>query len=187
MEDQEGWIPVRRRHRRLDTRTTRLTTILFRPRPPATLQAAVKEDWSSCLYAMPGVCEVRINRRRNLVSADVLTEEARKRLLDVTSLLSTSVHAFEAPPTDGYIGAVHGVSREVPASTIADSIESAVPVKSVRRGPHAVAVRFTAPPPDHVFIAGMRFSGWTQGHRPQLPSQAAAEPRDSSPPADRQP
>ncbi|KAK8775072.1 hypothetical protein V5799_010395 [Amblyomma americanum] len=107
---------------------------------------------------MPGVCEVRINRRRNLVSADVLTEEARKRLLGITSLLYTSVHAFEAPPTDGYIGAVHGVSREVPTSTIADSIESAVPVKSVRRGPHAVAVRFTAPPPDHVFIAGMRFA-----------------------------
>ncbi|KAK8780170.1 hypothetical protein V5799_018487, partial [Amblyomma americanum] len=122
-----------------------------------SLRDVVREDYSTFLYSLPGVLEVRIHRRRNIIAADVACEESLAGLLDLRSLLNMPVRPFEASRPDGCLGTVFGVDPVVPDWDIADTIEATVDIQSIRRRGDAVTIRFGAAPPDQVLIAGMSF------------------------------
>ncbi|KAK8787276.1 hypothetical protein V5799_022953 [Amblyomma americanum] len=120
-----------------------------------SLRDVVKEDYSSFLYSLPGVLEVRINRQRIIIAVDVSSEESLAGLMGLRLLLSTPVRAFEASRFDGHIGTIFSVDPAVPDKGIADIIEASV--LSIRRRDGAVTIRFGAAPLDWIQIAGLQF------------------------------
>lgn len=155
--DTGGWTTVTRRINR--PKVTRVATVLFTPREKNTsFRATIKEHMSAYLYGQPGVIEVRLNRKRNIVAADVSSQEARDHLLTLKSLLDIPVRSFEASRMDFHVGTIFGVDREVREQDIAEGIEADVEILGVRRRGHPVSVRFAAPPPNHVYINGMKFA-----------------------------
>ncbi|KAK8761121.1 hypothetical protein V5799_024848 [Amblyomma americanum] len=98
-----------------------------------SLRDVVREDYSAFLYSLPGVLEVWINRRRNIIAADVAFEESLAGLMGLRALLSVPVRPFDASRPDGCLGTVFGVYPAVPDRDIADTIEATVDIQSIRR------------------------------------------------------
>ncbi|KAK8754933.1 hypothetical protein V5799_002363 [Amblyomma americanum] len=98
-----------------------------------SLRDVVREDCSAFLYSLPGVLEVRINRRRNIIAADVASEESLAGLMGLRTLLNTPVWPFEASRPDGCLGTIFGVDTAVSDRDITDTIEASVDIQSIRR------------------------------------------------------
>ncbi|KAK8768503.1 hypothetical protein V5799_015032 [Amblyomma americanum] len=122
-----------------------------------SLRDVVREDYSAFLYSLPGVLEVRINRRRYIIAADVASEESLAGLMGLRTLLNTPVRPFEASRPDGCLGTIFGVDPAVSDREITDTIEASVDIQNIRRRGDAVTIRSSAAPPEQVLIAGMPF------------------------------
>ncbi|KAH7952372.1 hypothetical protein HPB52_022046 [Rhipicephalus sanguineus] len=129
-------------------------TVSFKPSAPngAFMQSS-RLVVASALSTRPGVLKVRVNRRRNIVAADVSSRECIEELLSVTELCGIPVSA-RLPADRGYsTGCLHGMEGDLTDDELLQSIESSVTLVSAARNGNTVTLRFAGPiPPEHVIL-----------------------------------
>lgn len=141
---------------KLPPRPPALGTVLFRPKEPRAAFAKLASDAIAAqLTAQPGVLDVRVNTRRNVVAADAATVETLGTLLATTNIGGIEVSPRE--PSSSSTGVIVVDDATITAETIASSLESPVPVQSAVRRGSTVYLRFLAPvPPAEVALHKLR-------------------------------
>ncbi|KAH8027131.1 hypothetical protein HPB51_002285 [Rhipicephalus microplus] len=134
-------------------------TVLFRPSAPGgTFSGSRHLILALALSARPGVAAIRVNQKRNIVSADATTRECLEQLLTIKELKGIPVTAKEPADHMTSTGFLHGVDGEPAADTLLPGIQSAVSVLSAARVGRIVTLRFAGPvPPEHVSLFLVRF------------------------------
>ncbi|KAL1478322.1 hypothetical protein MTO96_035106 [Rhipicephalus appendiculatus] len=134
-------------------------TVLFRPANIGasfhrTSRLAIAQD----LSALPGVKEVRVNTKKNIVAADASTAEWMDRLLATSELAGIPVTA--RPPADRSqsSGVVQGVDGDFTDEALLAAVTYEVPVIAATRQGTSLVLRFASPiPPARVHLFRMAF------------------------------
>ncbi|KAL1481361.1 hypothetical protein MTO96_034524 [Rhipicephalus appendiculatus] len=141
-------------------------TVLFRPANiGASFHRTSRLAIAQALYALPGVKEVRVNTKKNIVAADASTAEWMDRLLATSELAGIPVTA--RPPADRSqsSGVVQGVDGDFTDEALLAAVTSEVPVIAATRQGTSLVLRFASPiPPAPVAESG----AWPPSRR-QLP------------------
>ncbi|KAH7947181.1 hypothetical protein HPB52_008062 [Rhipicephalus sanguineus] len=134
-------------------------TVLFRPaNAGASFHHTSRLAIAQALSALPGVKEVRVNTKKNIVAADASTAEWMDRLLSTSELAGIPVTA--RPPADRSqsSGVVQGVDGDYTDEALLAAVTSEVPVIAARRQGTSLILRFASPvPPARVHLFRMAF------------------------------
>ncbi|KAL1470277.1 hypothetical protein MTO96_040529 [Rhipicephalus appendiculatus] len=134
-------------------------TVLFRPaNAGASFHRTSRLAIAQALSELPGVKEVRVNTKKNIVAADASTAEWMDRLLATSELAGIPVTA--RPPADRSqsSGVVQGVDGDYTDEALLAAVSSEVPVIAARRQGSSLLLRFAAPvPPARVHLFRMTF------------------------------
>ncbi|XP_037501849.1 uncharacterized protein LOC119375889 [Rhipicephalus sanguineus] len=134
-------------------------TVLFRPaNAGASFHRTSRLAIAQALSALPGVKEVRVNTKKNIVAADASTAELMDRLLATSELAGIPVTA--RPPADRSqsSGVVQGVDGDYTDEALLAAVTSEVPVIAARRQGTSLILRFASPvPPARVHLFRMAF------------------------------
>ncbi|KAH7975585.1 hypothetical protein HPB52_003535 [Rhipicephalus sanguineus] len=113
--------------------------------------------WRSRLRYRRGIIKVRVNRRRNIVAADVPSRKCLEELLGVTELCGIPVCARVPADRRYSTGYLHGVEGDPADDELLQCIESNVPVVSAVWNGNTVTLRFAGPAPSkHVCLFKLR-------------------------------
>ncbi|KAH7968692.1 hypothetical protein HPB52_010659 [Rhipicephalus sanguineus] len=156
---------AQRRARRLDSAALPVNpevvgTVLFRPSAPGgSFRGLPRLTLAQVLSGRPGVADIRVNHKRNIVAADATSRECLEQLLAVTVLQGIPVAAREPADRRTSTGFLHGVDGEPADDSLLPAIQSPVPVLSASREGRTVALRFEGPvPPEQVSLFRVRFT-----------------------------
>ncbi|KAL1444682.1 hypothetical protein MTO96_045455 [Rhipicephalus appendiculatus] len=134
-------------------------TVLFRPANTGALfPRSSRLPIPQALSALPGVKEVRVNTRKNILTADVSAAELMDRLLATSELEGISVTA--CPPADRSqcSGVVQGVDGDYTDEALLAAVTSEMPVIAARRRGISLVLRFASPvPASRVHLFRMAF------------------------------
>ncbi|KAH6937099.1 hypothetical protein HPB50_025535 [Hyalomma asiaticum] len=123
-------------------------TVLFRPAiPGATFPRTSRLSLAQALSALPGVQEVRVNTKKNVVAADAITPNWRDRLLATTELAGIPVNARMPADRTQSSGIVQGIIGNYTEEELLAGVQSAVPVLAAKRQGTALILRFAASTP----------------------------------------
>lgn len=168
---------VRRKARKLAARRPiaqpAAGTCLFRPTDrAASFLTASREVIARELAATPGVSQVRVNTRLNVVAVDAETDECLAALLATQSVAGIAVRAGRPASRGTSRGLVFGVDRQLTVEEIQANIDCEVAVRGVaRKADGAVLITFAAPCPPP-FVAVYKLLLPVRGCRPR-PTQCA--------------
>ncbi|KAL3199821.1 hypothetical protein MRX96_053679, partial [Rhipicephalus microplus] len=110
------------------------------------------------LSALPGVKEVRVNTKKNIVAADASTPEWMNRLLATSELAGIPVTARLPADRSQSSGVVQGVDGDYTDEALLAAVSSDVPVIAARRQGTSLVLRFASPvPPTRVRLFRMVF------------------------------
>lgn len=148
-------------------------TCLFRPTDrAASFLTASREVIARELAATPGVSQVRVNTRLNVVAVDAETDECLAALLATQSVAGIAVRAGRPASRGTSRGLVFGVDRQLTVEEIQANIDCEVAVRGVaRKADGAVLITFAAPCPPP-FVAVYKLLLPVRGCRPR-PTQCA--------------
>lgn len=148
-------------------------TCLFRPADrTACFLTISREAIARHLAAIPGVSQVRVNTRRNVVAADAETDECLAALLATQCVAGIAVRAGRPARRGTSRGLVFGVDPHLTTEEIQANLDCEAPVSSVVRKPDgAVLLEFAAPNPPP-FLAVFKLLLPVRGCRPR-PVQCA--------------
>lgn len=137
---------------KLPARPTALGTVLFRTKVSSTAFGKQKSDATTKqLTQLPGVIDVRVNARRNVVAADAATSDALEALLTTTNICGMEVSPRE--PASRSTGVIVVDDETITTEDIVACLETPVAVQSAVRRGTAVYLRFAAPiPPAEVAL-----------------------------------
>ncbi|KAH7984534.1 hypothetical protein HPB52_022232 [Rhipicephalus sanguineus] len=145
---------AQRRARRIDSAALPVNpevmgTVLFRPSAPGgSFRGLPCLTLAEALSGRPGVADIRVNHKRNIVAADVTS---RDRL---------PVAAREPADRRTSTGLLHGVDGEPAGDSLLPAIQSPVPVLSASREGRTVSLRFEGRvPPEQVSLLRCRQCG----------------------------
>ncbi|KAH7943491.1 hypothetical protein HPB52_009095 [Rhipicephalus sanguineus] len=134
-------------------------TVLFRrANAGASFHCTSRLAIAQALSALPGVKEVRVNTKKNIVAVDTSTAEWLDRLLATSELARIPVTA--RPPADRSqsSGVVQGVDGDYIDEAHLSAVTSVVPVIAARQQGTSLILRFASPiPPAHVHLCRMAF------------------------------
>ncbi|XP_049271408.1 uncharacterized protein LOC125758366 [Rhipicephalus sanguineus] len=134
-------------------------TVLFRPaNAGASFHRTSRLAIAQALSALPGVKEVRVNTKKNIVAADASTAEWMDRLLATSEL--TGIPVTARPPADRSqsSGVVQGIDGDYTDKALLAAVTSEVPVIAARRQGTSLILRFASPvPPARVHLFRMAF------------------------------
>ncbi|KAH6926773.1 hypothetical protein HPB50_022158 [Hyalomma asiaticum] len=123
-------------------------TVLFRPAiPGATFPRTSRLSLAQALSALPGVQEVRVNTKKNVVAADAITPNWRDRLLATTELAGIPVNARMPADRTQSSGIVQGIIGNYTEEELLAGVQSDVPVLAAKRQGTALILRFAASTP----------------------------------------
>ncbi|KAH6920351.1 hypothetical protein HPB50_028661 [Hyalomma asiaticum] len=123
-------------------------TVLFRPAiPGATFPRTSRLSLAHALSALPGVQEVRVNTKKNVVAADAITPDWRDRLLATTELAGIPVNARMPADRTQSSGIVQGILGNYTEEELLAGVQSDVPVLAAKRQGTALILRFAASTP----------------------------------------
>ncbi|KAH6919671.1 hypothetical protein HPB50_029343 [Hyalomma asiaticum] len=123
-------------------------TVLFRPAiPGATFPRTSRLSFAQALSALPGVQEVRVNTKKNVVAADAITPDWRDRLLATTELAGIPVNARMPADRTQSSGIVQGILGNYTEEELLAGVQSDVPVLAAKRQRTALILRFAASTP----------------------------------------
>ncbi|KAH6929155.1 hypothetical protein HPB50_023954 [Hyalomma asiaticum] len=109
-------------------------TVLFRPAiPGATFPRTSRLSLAQALSALPGVQEVRVNTKKNVVAADATTPDWRDRLLATTELAGIPVNARMPADRTQSSGIVQGILGNYTEEELLAGVQSDVPVLAAKR------------------------------------------------------
>ncbi|KAL1451288.1 hypothetical protein MTO96_043875 [Rhipicephalus appendiculatus] len=123
-------------------------TVLFRPANiGASFHSTSRLAIAQALSALPGVKEVRVNTKKNIVAVDASTAEWIDRLLATSELAGIPVTA--RPPADRSQsnGVVQGVDGDFTDEHFLAAVMSEVPVIADTRQGTSLVLRFASPRP----------------------------------------
>ncbi|KAH7944122.1 hypothetical protein HPB52_016059 [Rhipicephalus sanguineus] len=156
---------AQRRARRLDSaalpvNTEVVGTVLFRPSAPGdSFRGLPRLTLVQALSERPGVADIRVSHKWNIVAADATSWECLEQLLAVTVLQGIPVAARESADRRTSTGFLHGENGEPAYDSLLPAIQSPAPVLSASREGHTVALRFEDPvPPEQVSLFRVRFT-----------------------------
>ncbi|KAH8027936.1 hypothetical protein HPB51_011166 [Rhipicephalus microplus] len=134
-------------------------TILFRPaNASASFHRTSRLAIAQALSALPGVKEVRVNTKKNIVAADASTPEWMNRLLATSELAGIPVTARLPADRSQSSGVVQGVDGDYTDEALLAAVSSDVPVIAARRQGTSLVLRFASPvPPTRVRLFRMVF------------------------------
>lgn len=182
-EDEEGqWVTQRskaakRKARKVAARRPitlpAAGTCLFRPADRATsFLATSREVIARELAATPGVSQVRVNTRLNVVAADAETDECLAALLGTQSIAGIAVRAGRPAKRGTSRGLVFGVDPRLGTDEILANCDCEVAVSSVvRKTDGALLLDFASSSPPQ-FVAIFKLLLPVRGCRPR-PTQCA--------------
>ncbi|KAH6946704.1 hypothetical protein HPB50_014618 [Hyalomma asiaticum] len=132
-------------------------TVLFRPAiPGATFPRTSRLSLAQALSALPGVQEVRVNTKKNVVAANAITPDWRDRLLATTELAGIPVNARMPADRTQSLGIVQGILGNYTEEELLAGVQSDVPVLAAKRQRTALILRFaTSTPPAQVRLFRM--------------------------------
>ncbi|KAL3252508.1 hypothetical protein MRX96_054886 [Rhipicephalus microplus] len=147
-------------------------TILFRPaNASASFHRTSRLAIAQALSALPGVKEVRVNTKKNIVAADASTPEWMNRLLATSELAGIPVTARLSADRSQSSGVVQGVDGDYTDEALLAAVSSDVPVIAARRQGTSLVLRFASPvPPTRVRLFRMVFEQYEMESQCQLPS-----------------
>lgn len=148
-------------------------TCLFRPVDrTASFLTISREAIARHLAATPGVSQVRVNTRLNVVAADAETNECLAALLATQSVAGIAVRAGRPASRGTSRGLVFGVDPHLTTEEILANLDCEAAVSSAVRKPDgAVLLEFAAPSPPP-FLAVFKLLLPVRGCRPR-PTQCA--------------
>ncbi|KAL3208384.1 hypothetical protein MRX96_039191, partial [Rhipicephalus microplus] len=112
--------------------------------PPA---ASPRLSFVQALSSHPGVAEIRVNHRQNIVAVDATTRKGLEKLLAISELQSIPVTAKEPADVRTSTGYLHGADRGPEVGTLLPGLLSTMIVLSDTRMGHTVTLLFGVPFP----------------------------------------
>ncbi|KAH7966156.1 hypothetical protein HPB49_014068 [Dermacentor silvarum] len=134
-------------------------TVLFRPAHngaafPRTSRLAIAQ----ALSALPGVKEVRVNTKKNIVAADAASPEWTEHLLATSEIAGMPVTARLPTDRTQSSGVVQGVHGNYADEDLLAAVSSKVRVVAAKRQGTTLVLRFSAPyPPARIYLFSMPF------------------------------
>ncbi|KAH6930616.1 hypothetical protein HPB50_015564 [Hyalomma asiaticum] len=123
-------------------------TVPFRPTiPGAIFLRTSRLSLAQALSALPGVQEVRVNTKKNIVAADAITPDWRDRLLATTELAGIPVNARRPADRTQSSGIVQGMLDNYTEEELLAGVQSDVPVLAAKRQGMALILRFASSTP----------------------------------------
>ncbi|KAK8768029.1 hypothetical protein V5799_005189 [Amblyomma americanum] len=140
-----------------ETLGTKTETVLFRPRErKGNFLALSREVIGAQLSKLPGVSNVRVNFRRNVVAVDAEPSAQLEPLLAVAEIGDVRVRARVAS-TNTCAGIIYAVDGNVPLDEVLDNMESKVPILGCSRSGRNIVVRFAGvTPPEEIALFKLR-------------------------------
>ncbi|KAH6933933.1 hypothetical protein HPB50_019125 [Hyalomma asiaticum] len=129
----------------------------FRPAiPGATFPRTSRFFLAQALSTLPGVQEVWVKTKKNVVAAEAITPDWRDQLLATTELAGIPVNARIPADRSQSSGIVQGILANYTEEEVLPGVQSGVPVLAAKRQGTALILRFAASsPPAYVRLFRM--------------------------------